>query len=664
MTDHDPTQPSGDTARMQVPPATPPWAAPPDPEPQLTPVRASVGLDVAAARVSSPPRGRSPVRWAVALLVVALTVAGGLGATLLLTGSTSGTSTVVAYAPADTVSYAEVRLDLPGSQRAEVAKTLAAFPGFADQAALDSKLAEVYDRIVRAASSSKHDYQTEIAPWFGGQLGVATGPSDMLMGTAAISSAAPSPTTSSTAALPPCTGGGASAPSPSSADATGVGREMRIRTLLLANVTDPARAEAWIAGIVAEQTTTTSDVTCDGVDVHLVTSGQAAGIPADALGWATLDGRVLVAGDLDSIRLAIATKGTSGLAATQGFRKAVDALRGDHVGFFYERVRATVDAQLGALAFTGTQTPAVALVSALASLVPEWAAADLRAADGNLVLDTAEPASDALAATNRPSSLAGDAPAGTIAFADVHDVGRALGVIRADLAADATLRPYVKQVDQVLGLVGGFDSAIGWIGDAGIAITRSGTTVSGGVLLRPDDAGAAKHLVTQLRSLAELAGVTSGVAITDEAYQGATITTVDLGELAPAITSQLGDQLGGMTVPSDLKLVYAVTDKVVVLTPEASFAKAVIDASQGGDSLAKDPRFSALLGKSGDSLTRLAWVDVAAVRDLAEGQLSADGRAKYEADYRPYLLPIDAMVSSGSIDNGLVRGTAILSIKH
>ena len=126
----------------------------------------------------------------------------------------------------------------------------------------------------------------------------------------------------------------------------------------------------------------------------------------------------------------------------------------------------------------------------------------------------------------------------------------------------------------------------------------------------------------------------------------------------------MGSSLGGMSVPSDLKLVYAVTDKVVLMSLDAGFAKAVIDASQGGDSLAKNARYSALLAQAGDKGTSFVWVDVAAARELIEAQLPADSRAKYDSDIRPYLLPLDAMISTGVYDNGLNRGTLILSIKH
>ncbi len=105
--------------------------------------------------------------------------------------------------PADSVAYAEVRLDLPGNQQAELAKVLSAFPGFDDQAAFPTKINEVLDQLVGKASDGKQSYTADIEP-----------------GSAA----------SSASASDPC---------PSGADASAA------RFLALASVKDAAKATAW-----------------------------------------------------------------------------------------------------------------------------------------------------------------------------------------------------------------------------------------------------------------------------------------------------------------------------------------------------------------------------------------------------------------------------------
>ena len=72
--------------------------------------------------------------------------------------------------------------------------------------------------------------------------------------------------------------------------------------------------------------------------------------------------------------------------------------------------------------------------------------------------------------------------------------------IKAQLAADPDLKDAVKQVDDALGIVGGFDAATGWIGEAGIAITRDGDHDRRRARRHPDDAAAAERLLNQLKA--------------------------------------------------------------------------------------------------------------------------------------------------------------------
>ena len=53
---------------------------------------------------------------------------------------------------------------------------LSKFPGFADQASVQTKLYEVFDRIIGLASDNKQSYTANIEPWFGGQIAMGSGP--------------------------------------------------------------------------------------------------------------------------------------------------------------------------------------------------------------------------------------------------------------------------------------------------------------------------------------------------------------------------------------------------------------------------------------------------------------------------------------------------------
>ncbi len=179
-----------------------------------------------AARAAARP-GRSKARWLIAAAVTLLVAATAAGATLLMTGD-SGNPAVLSYAPADSVAYTELRLDLPGNQATELAKVMKAFPGFEDQAAFPVKLSELLDQLADKASDGKVSWKTDIEPWFGGQLAVSVGPL------------------------------------PTQVDAKDA------RAVVLLSVKDGTKAKAWLDQIVAETGASLSTTTYSGVEITTV----------------------------------------------------------------------------------------------------------------------------------------------------------------------------------------------------------------------------------------------------------------------------------------------------------------------------------------------------------------------------------------------------------
>ena len=178
MTDQDPTQ------RYEPPAATPP---PPADAPAFAPPAApgAAGAPDAAGdavadlarrrRPAARARGGSRLRW-LGVGALVLVVAGvAAAATMLLTGD-SGDPDVLAWAPADSLVYTELRLDLPGTQQAELAEVMSAFPGFDDQAAFPMKLNEVARPARRLRRrDGEQSCSQDIDPWFGRQLAVSVG---------------------------------------------------------------------------------------------------------------------------------------------------------------------------------------------------------------------------------------------------------------------------------------------------------------------------------------------------------------------------------------------------------------------------------------------------------------------------------------------------------
>ena len=170
MTDFEPPPPDPTTETSATPTPTQPVGA----APVLTPADAAMAATAGTPTTTTARRG-SRTRWALAALVVALVVGASAVVALALT-STSKTSMVLGYAPADAVAYAEARLDLPGDQRQQVAAFLSHFPGFADQAALPTKINETLDQLVSRATDGKQTYTKDIEPWFSGQVAYVAGP--------------------------------------------------------------------------------------------------------------------------------------------------------------------------------------------------------------------------------------------------------------------------------------------------------------------------------------------------------------------------------------------------------------------------------------------------------------------------------------------------------
>ncbi len=638
MTDQDPTQvyrapepesaPAGPPAApaQSAPPAAadaPPTAAdappavplPPAAAPQFAPAEAAPDT-VATSPVAAAPKaarpGRSRLKWVVAGVISLLVVFAAVGAASLLT-SDSGDPSVLAWTPADSVAYAEFRLDLPGSQGAELAKVMKAIPGFEDQAAFPVKLSEALDQLVGQATDGSQSYKTDIEPWFGGQVGASVGPL------------------------------------PATADAAGA------RALVLLSVTDATKASAWADGLVASEGGTTATKTYNGVTITTVSPpAGSSGMAADAHGAYAVTGPVLAIGDLASVKAAIDTGGKTGLPTDNQFQDAEASLTGDRLGFAYVDTAAIVK---GATNLAGPAAEALPELPAMVQdFVAPWAAASISVRDGAFVVDTRSPhVESAGAPQNAVSKIPSLVPPTTVFLAEGHDVGKTIKQVKDQLAADPSLGDAVKQVDDALALVGGFDAATGWIGEAGIALTVDGDKVGGGVVIVPTDAAAADKLLGQLKALLQLGGAQAGITVTEEPYAGTTITVIGLGGLAGDVS------MFDAPVPADLSIAYAVTDDVVVIGYGTDFVKGVLDASTGA-SLATTERFSTALDKAGKSNSAMFWVDVAGIRGFIEGMVPADARSDYDANAKPYLAAFDSIIGTTVPGETIDSGTVIISV--
>lgn len=594
--------------------------------------RSDPGMEATSTDLVStaPARRGGRLRWAVALGVVALVIGTSAVVATLITGRSSE-ATVLGYVPEGTVVYGEVRLDLPGDQRRAVGAFLSKFPGFADQAALQSKLDEVLDELIKGASKGDQSYSADIKPWFDGELAFSVGP------------------------LPPA----ASLP----ADRTSM---RAFRALALMSIKDPATAGAWFDAAIAKSGATTTTETYQGVT--LTVFGEADKVRA---AFALLDGKVAVLGDIVSVKAAVDTKGAGGFAKAPGPTAARDSASGDHVGFVYVGLRPLLDwsielgtsmsSKLGGAAATTT------LGDSMLKVLPAWTAYRLRFESDGLVMEATAPRPETpIGPTeNRTSPVVEHIPASAIIASTRHDLGKTIKQVLDLYRSDATFKPVLDRLDQGLGLVGGPDAALGWAGDSALVVDAAGGALEGGLIIAPTDKAAAGRLFTALRTFIALGGGALGVTTRDETWNGTTITIVDLGDLA-RFTGMAGGTAGRLPLPAGhVEIAYAVTNDVVVIGSGPGFVKQVLDTTSA-TSLASNERYKKLADRAGIG-TGTTFVDITAIRELVErvaiGVADPTAIARYEKDLKPFLIPFDALIASGSVAGDVNRSVVIVTVK-
>lgn len=612
-----------DLERPTNPTATPP-PSPLDGDTTAVPVATTPAAP--AATGDRPPQGRT--RWIAAGGAIALVVLVTALAAIVLTSSTPS-SVVLGYVPTDSVAYGEMRLDLPGDQRQKVGQFLSKFPGFADQAALETKLDEVLDRLIAEGSQNAQTYSRDVKPWFNGQLGFAIGP---------IPDVDPN------------------APEASAKAARGV---------LLVSVKDEALAQTWFTKTLSQAGVTGTTETYNGTELTLFASPDA---PTEQAAFALAGGKVAIAGDVASVKAALDTNGSSSLAKSAGVAAAQAALTGDDLGFMFLDTKALFEASTRV---TGSLSSASPLSSAITGLIPDWAAMRVRVEGDALQFDAVTqhragmPGPD----QNRANGVAAFAPPSTVALLAGNDYGRSLLDWIEIYRSEPALADAFAQIDQTAGMLGGLEALLSWMGDTGVVIATSGDSVEGGIVSVPADASGGRQLLTTIRSFLQLGGAQAGVTVRDEQYEGETITIVDLGDLR-----DLAAMAGGLgTLPTDpsslpegrAQIAYVATDEVIAIGSSPDFVKHVLDA-RAGASLADDARFKGLLGRVDAEHTGVTFVDLAAIRGLAEGALSsatAQERTEYEESIKPFLAPFDAVISAGAVGGDLAQTHTLITVK-
>jgi hypothetical protein len=620
--------PAQDAPATPTEPLTPPtrqYPTPPTYEHELGWAAVAPATPVVSTP-AAPPRSRA--RWVITIAIVAIVIAASAAVALLITGRSSN-ATVLGYVPSGATMYGEVRLDLPGDQRLAVGQFLSKFPGFADQAALESKLDQVLDDLVKGASNQQQTYTTDIKPWFAGELAFAVGP------------------------LPP-------AASLSSGDPSAVSA---FRMLALVSVKDPAVAQAWLDAAVAKAGGKTTTQSYDGATLSVFDT--VGGVqPA----YAVIDGKVAAIGDIASVKSAIDTKGAGAFSAEDGPKAALAASTSDHVGFVYVALGPLMDwsQQITKLQPMPSGAPAMTLGANLLKSLPAWGAFELRFESDAIVMDASAPLPETRIGPtqNRVSTLVEHIPSSAVVASISNDYGATIKQVLDLYRSEPAFKSTFDQLDQALGLVGGTDAAIGWAGDTAIVVTVPDGTPEGGLIVAPTDKAAADQLFTSLRSFIAIGGAQQGITVHDETYNGTTITTVDAGDLSKL--TQLAGPGAALLPTGHLEIAYAITDQVVVLGSGPGFVKHVLDTTKD-TSLASNTRYRTLAGRAGAG-TGTNFVDLTAIRGMIEkyaqdSKIDPAALSRYETEVKPFLAPFDALFVSATTGSTGSKSSVYLTVK-
>ena len=270
--------------------------------------------------------------------------------------------------------------------------------------------------------------------------------------------------------------------------------------------------------------------------------------------FAIVGGKVAVAGDETSVKAAIDTGGNSGFADQPGPKTALDTADSNHIGFAYVELRklASWSSGLsGALSESAGASATAAISKSMLDLLPEWGAYWIRVESDALVMEqiAPQPATATTATSDHSSTIADHVPSSAIALAITNDYGKAALKALDTYKSDPSFKQIYQTVDQALGLLGGEDSALGWIGDAAVVVNVADGTPEGGLIVQPTDAAAAKRFFTSVKTLVGLGGKQIGASVSDEVYNGATITTVNLGKVND-LAGKVGQAAGATSMPS------------------------------------------------------------------------------------------------------------------
>ncbi|HUQ44129.1 MAG TPA: DUF3352 domain-containing protein [Candidatus Limnocylindria bacterium] len=602
-------------------------AAPPSPAneaavaPSADPAALVPGADPAAATPSWNVVGDTPVassagrgRWIVALGVAGAAIALTVGALFLLGGRSSPEA--LKYIPNDAAVVAELRLDLPGDQLQKAGNLLAHFPGFQDQSTFGDKIDEALSRFVSEATESGADYRGDIKPWLNGPAFV-----------------------------------GLMAPAAGSGGVSVAGMEHRT-AVLSATTNGGVSCATTFAG------QTVSHQQHGGYDLTISADGELACV---------VDGRQALLGDPATVGRALDAKAAgTGMDRSDRYRTARAALGGDRIATVFVNGAAARDLVPDASALPlPSGLPSFPGMGSIGEHIPDWLIAGVRAENDSLILDnvaaqtpvaSGDPSLLPLPASHA-SVLAPVAPASALVFVEHQGAGVSIQNLLAGLRAT----PELAAPLQMLEGAGGAGPLVSWVEDVGVVVTMDGTDPRVAALLVAADATAAKNRLATIAGLLAIGALTGGVTQEKTTIAGIEVTTVTIADLAALAPP--GTVPGAAPLPSTgpISFSLAAKDRLVILASSPAAMAGILQV-QPGQALADQAAFKLVSQRGLANSRTTGYVAAGAAFAVIKPFLSAGEAAAWDAEYAPYLDPIEAAGITTTSDGAANRSRVVITV--
>ena len=577
--------------------------------------------------VQTQPSPRLPAwRYLVIAVVAVLAVAIGAAAgSVLLVSRAAAVGAGSSYVPASAPLYFEMRLEASDAQDGALREMLGHFPP-SERIDLDlslyGQMAERLDELL-AEEGADVSWSSDVAPWFDGRIGFAVTEIPL----EAMSGAMPT----DEMAMP--------------------------GMVVLVGVTDATAAAASIERLIAES---------DGAPTFTEQGhgGVTIRVSDDDGAYAVTDDQLLIAPSADDVIAALDARegGASTLAEAGEITRLTNALPSDWLAFgIYD----FSDIMSAAITEGASASPGMAeAFGALLDHQPLRGAMAVTAAGDRLAVDVVtDPPTGPFAAANAERDLADEIPADAIYYAEAGNLGTTLAAIIEPLKDTMASMPGGEdQVDTIEAALGAdLEEMVSWIDDGAIAIGFDGEEPYGGIVLVPNDMDAADRRLGQLASFAGLAALDpdSGVTVEESTVGSVTVTTIRWEDPNAALDEML-------PTPTGIAVQYAITDDRALIGVGGTFVGRVLEL-ESGDALASVERFTSAIDElGGASNTGVAWLDLVGAREALEEYMLPrlgilDAETFYESEIRPWLLPLDRVVSVTRLEGDvLVQRGALL----